>query len=70
METIKITRALLDSPIETASRNQFVRERAGGTLQGDHGIGSSVVMDYRKDIPQPQGVTGFDGELYDRRRKT
>lgn len=38
-------------------------------LRGDHGIGSSVVMDYRKGYPQPQGVTGFDGELYDRRRK-
>ena len=69
METIKITRALLDSYRKLLREINLLEKELEDMLQGDHGIGSSVVMDYRKGYPQPQGVTGFDGELYDRRRK-
>lgn len=69
METIKITRALLDSYRKLLREINLLEKELEDMLQGDHGIGSSVVWNYRKGYPQPQGVTGFDGELYDRRRK-
>ena len=69
METIKMTRALLDSYRKLLREINLLEKELEDMLRGDHGIGSSVVMDYRKGYPQPQGVTGFDGELYDRRRK-
>lgn len=38
-------------------------------MEGDNGIGVSVVMDYRKGYPQPKAVPGFDWKLHDRREK-
>ena len=38
-------------------------------MEGDNGIGVSVVMDYRKGYPQPKAVSGFDWKLHDRREK-
>lgn len=69
MDKIKITRALLDSYRKMVREINLLEKELEDMLQGDHGIGSSVVMDYRKGYPQPQGVTGFDGQLYDQRKK-
>ena len=38
-------------------------------MEGDNGIGVSVVMDYRKGYPQPKAVPGFDWKLHDRRQR-
>lgn len=54
METIKITRALLDSYRKLLREINLLEKELEDMLQGDHGIGSSVVMDYRKGYPQPQ----------------
>lgn len=38
-------------------------------LQGEAGIGTSVIMDYKKGYPRPQSVSGFDWPLYEQRQK-
>ena len=37
--------------------------------QGDAGIGSSTIFDYREGFPRPQAVIGFDREKFERRKK-
>ena len=69
MDKIKITRALLDSYRKMVREINLLEKELEDMLQGDHGIGSSVVMDYRKGYPQPQGGTGFDGQSYAQRKK-
>ena len=38
-------------------------------LHTDAGLGSSVILDYKKGYPAPQSVVGFNGPAYDRRQK-
>ena len=40
-------------------------------MEGDNGIGVSVVMDYRKGYPQPKAwFLGLTGSWHDRRRRS
>ena len=45
METIKITRALLDSYRKLLREINLLEKELEDMLQGDHGIGSSVLME-------------------------
>ena len=45
METIKMTRALLDSYRKLLREINLLEKELEDMLRGDHGIGSSVVMD-------------------------
>ena len=38
-------------------------------LHTDAGLGSSVILDYKKGYAAPQSVVGFNGLSYDRRQK-
>lgn len=59
METIKMTRALLDSYRKLLREINLLEKELEDMLRGDHGIGSSVVMDYRKRISSASGSYWF-----------
>ena len=66
---IRITRTLLDSYRKTKKEIPALQMELEMMQQEDNGIGSSVIMDYRKGYPQPQGITGFDQKRYDNRKR-
>ena len=57
---IRITKTLLDSYKKTKKEIPALQMELELMQQEDNGIGSSVIMDYRKGYPQPQekGVRG------------
>jgi hypothetical protein len=66
---IKITRKLLSSYRKLKREIVVLELELVEMMEGDNGIGVSVVMDYRKGYPQPKAVPGFDWKLHDRREK-
>lgn len=66
-DLIQITKKLLDDYRKIKREIPLLEEELQELLHTDAGIGNSVIMDYRKGYPQPQSVTGFDWELYERR---
>ena len=69
MAKIKITRKLLSSYRKLKKEIVVLELELVEMMEGDNGIGVSVVMDYRKGYPQPKAVSGFDWKLHDRREK-
>ena len=47
----------------------MLEEELAEMLHTDAGLGSSVILDYKKGYPAPQSVVGFNGPAYDRRQK-
>ena len=66
---IKITRKLLSSYRKLKKEIVVLELELVEMMEGDNGIGVSVVMDYRKGYPQPKAVPGFDWKLHDRRQR-
>lgn len=69
MAKIKITRKLLSSYRKLKKEIVVLELELVEMMEGDNGIGISVVMDYRKGYPQPKAVPGFDWKLHDRRQR-
>lgn len=66
---IKVTRKLLDNYRKIKSELPLLEAELKNMLVGDNGFGNSTVFDYGTGFPRPQSVVGFDGELYERRKK-
>lgn len=66
---IKITRKLLSSYRKLKREIVVLELELVEMMEGDNGIGVSVVMDYKKGYPRPEAVPGFDWKLHDRREK-
>lgn len=45
----------------------YLEEELHRMRYGEEGLGSSVIMDYRKGYPIPQTIVGFDHETYARK---
>ena len=56
---IKITRKLLSSYRKLKREIVVLELELVEMMEGDNGIGVSVVMDYRKGYPQPKAVPGL-----------
>lgn len=69
MGNLKITRTLLDDYEKNQNRIAALEYEISEMRREDKGIGSSIINDYRTGYPRPQAVTGFDWELYERRKK-
>ena len=69
MAKIKITRKLLSSYRKLKKEIVVLELELVEMMEGDNGIGISVVMDYRKGYPQPKAVPGFNWKLHDRRQR-
>lgn len=67
---IKITKKLLRNYYRYKREIPFLEAELEDLLTTDAGIGNSTILDYRSGYPQPQGVVGFDRDLYDRRKDT
>lgn len=66
---MKITKVLLNGYRKIKKEIPVLQLELQMMKQEDNGIGSSVILDYRRGYPQPQGITGFDQKKYDRRKK-
>lgn len=66
----KITKKMLEEYRKTKAEIPILEEELEQMMHGDAGIGTSVIMDYKKGYPRPQTVSGFDWPLYERRRRT
>ena len=67
---VKVTRRLLEDYRKNKRSIPLLQEELAEMLHGDKGLGSSVILDYSTGYPVPQGIVGFNGSLYDQRRKT
>ena len=65
---IRITKKLLRNYHKYKREIQFLEAELEELWITDAGIGSSTVLDYSRGYPQPQGVVGFDQDLYNRRK--
>ena len=66
--TERITKKMLKDYAKTKREIPLLRAELNTMINSEYGLGSSVVMDYSKGFPRPQGLVGFDQERYDRRR--
>ena len=67
---VKVTRRLLEDYRKNKRSIPLLEDELEEMLHGDKGLGSSVILDYSTGYPVPQGIVGFNGSLYDQRRKT
>ena len=67
---VKVTRRLLEDYRKNKRSIPLLQEELAEMLHGDKGLGSSVILDYSTGYPVPPGSVGFNGSLYDQRRKT
>lgn len=65
---VKITRKLLRNYQKYKRELPFLKAELEEMLTTDAGLGSSVILDYRKGYPQPQSIVGFDFDLYEHRK--
>ncbi len=67
---VKITKNLLENnkkfKSDIRSMEMELHEMRTNT---DAGMGSSTILDYKTGYPRPQTITGFNHELYDKRRR-
>lgn len=66
--TERITKKMLKDYAKTKREIPLLRAELNTMINSEYGLGNSVIMDYSKGFPSPQGVVGFDQERYDRRR--
>ena len=66
----KVTKKMLYEYRKTKADIPILQAELETMLQGEAGIGTSVIMDYKKGYPRPQSVSGFDWPLYERRQKS
>ena len=67
---VKVTRRLLEDYRKNKRSIPLLEEELEEMRCGEKGLGSSVILDYSTGYPVPQGIVGFNGSLYDKRRKT
>ena len=67
---VKVTRRLLEDYRKNKRSIPLLEEELEEMRCGEKGLGSSVILDYSTGYPVPQGIVGFNGSLYDQRRKT
>ena len=67
---VKVTRRLLEDYRKNKRSIPLLEEELDEMRHGEKGLGSSVILDYSTGYPVPQGIVGFNGSLYDQRRKT
>lgn len=65
---VKITGNLLKNYQKYKREIPILRVELDELLTTDAGLGSSVILDYQRGYPRPQGVVGFDRKLYKRRK--
>ncbi len=65
----KVTKKMLEEYRKTKADIPILQAELENMRQGEVGIGTSVIMDYKKGYPRPQSVSGFDWPLYERRQK-
>ena len=65
----KVTKKMLEEYRKTKADIPILQAELENMRQGEAGIGTSVIMDYKKGYPRPQSVSGFDWPLYERRQK-
>ena len=66
---IRITKKLLRNYQKYKREIPFLEAELEELWMTDAGIGNSTILDYSRSYPpQPQGVVGFDQELYNRRK--
>lgn len=65
---VKITRKLLRNYQKYKRELPFLKAELEEMLTTDAGLGSSVILDYRKGYPRPQGIVGVDFDLYEHRK--
>lgn len=68
--TERITKKMLKDYAKTQREIPLLRAELNAMNNSEYGLGNSVIMDYSKGFPSPQGVVGFDQERYNRRRAT
>lgn len=68
MIEVKITGNLLKNYQKYKREIPILRVELDELLTTDAGLGSSVILDYQRGYPRPQGVVGFDRKLYKRRK--
>ena len=59
----KVTKKMLEEYRKTKADIPILQAELETMLQGEAGIGTSVIMDYKKGYPRPQSVSGFDDGL-------
>lgn len=64
-----ISREKLESYRSKLQESKELEDKIWNLHDTEEGIGSSVILDYRKGYPQPQAVVGVDWERFDRYRK-
>ena len=64
-----ITRKKLEDYKKNKRSIPMLEAELAEMLHTDAGLGSSVILDYKKGYPAPQSVVGFNGPAYDRRQK-
>lgn len=67
---IRITKKLLRNYKKYKREIPYLEAELQQMREGDAGIGSSTIFDYRSGYPQPQSVVGFDWPLYECRCQT
>ncbi len=66
---IKVTKKLLKNYQKYKREIPLLEAELEWLWTTDAGIGNSTILDYSRSYPpQPQGVVGFDQELYNRRK--
>lgn len=68
--TERITKKMLKDYAKTKREIPLLKAELHAMNNSEYGLGNSVIMDYSKGFPSPQGVVGFDQERYNRRRTT
>lgn len=66
--TERITKKMLKDYAKTQREIPLLRAELNTMINSEYGLGNSVIIDYSRAIPTPQGIVGFDQERYDRRR--
>lgn len=66
---VKITKKLLNDYARIKKEIPLLELELSEMLTSESGIGSSTIINYSGWTPKPEGVVGFNKELYEKRKK-
>ena len=66
---VKITKKLLNDYARIKKEIPLLELELSEMHTSESGIGSSVIINYSDGFPKPEGVVGFNWELYEKRKK-
>ncbi len=66
---VKITKKLLNDYARIKKEIPLLESELSEMHTSESGLGSSTIINYSDGFPKPEGVVGFNWELYEKRKK-